>query len=200
MNKSQLLTSLKKQFPSKIVKAFAKVPREDFVPKELKSEAYLDTALPLEQGATISQPCTIASMLSLLELNQKQKILEIGSGCGYVLALLAEISQASEIYGIEILKSLAESSKENLSTYKNITIINKNGSQGLNEKAPFDRILISASADKMPEHLFQQLKDNGILVTPVNNSIFQIKKQNNKLSTKEFPGFVFVPLINTNHN
>lgn len=196
MNKQQLLESLKiHKFHKEIIKAFEKVKREDFIPKILKYYAYEDTALPLEKGATISQPYTIAFMLNLLELKPNQKILEIGSGSGYVLALISEISKNSQIYGIEIISSLAKKSKQNLKNYKNIKIYNKDGYSGLPEKAPFDRILISAAANEIPSHLYPQLKDKGILVTPVRNSIFQIKKQKSRIEKKEFPGFVFVPLI-----
>lgn len=198
MNKSQLIASLKiENFSKIIIKAFEKVRREDFIPKNLKSFAYDDTALPLEKGATISQPYTIAFMLSLLDLseNKNQKILEIGSGSGYVLALISEITKGAEIYGIEIISSLAKKSKRNLKNYKNIKIINLNGFQGLPQKALFDRILVSASSSQIPNKLVSQLKDNGILVIPIRNSIFQIKKQKSKIIKKEFPGFVFVPLI-----
>ncbi len=195
MDKIQLLSSLKsKGFPEKIIEAFARVKREKFLPENLKSHAYEDVALPLEKGATISQPYTIAFMLNLLELKEKQRILEIGSGCGYVLALMSEISPKSEIYGLEILRSLAKKSKKYLRDHSNIKVICKNGFKGLPQKAPFDRILISASADKLPDHLYSQLNESGILVSPVNESIFQIKKHNNSIKVREFPGFVFVPL------
>lgn len=196
MNKSELINDLKNQgFSENIIKSFEKIKREDFIPKELKNFAYENQPLPLGIGTTISQPYTIAFMLDLLELKDNQKILEIGSGSGYVLALLNEISKNSEIYGIERIRELTKKSKKVLKKNKNIQIIYKNGSDGLKEKSPFDRILISASSDKIPENLFSQLKDNGILVCPVRNSIFQIKKQKGKTIKKEFPGFVFVPLV-----
>jgi|SRR3989344_5314033 len=195
MNKKELLTTLKDQgFSKNIINAFEKIKREQFIPEAFKPLAYNNEALPLERGATISQPYTIAFMLALLELKPSQKILEVGSGSGYVLALLDELTKG-DIYGIEIIRSLFVSSKQILSKHKNIKIINKNGSKGLIENAPFDRILISASSDKVPSHLYNQLKDEGIIVAPVKNSIFQIRKHNSKLSIKEFPGFVFVPLV-----
>ncbi|MBS3075236.1 protein-L-isoaspartate(D-aspartate) O-methyltransferase [Candidatus Pacearchaeota archaeon] len=196
MNKQQLIQELKKEgFSDKILKAFETIKREDFIPEKFKEYAYENEPLPIEEGATISQPYTIAFMLNLLELKDNQKILEIGSGSGYVLALINEISKNSEIYGIERIKGLVESSKKILKDGKNIQIIQGDGSKGLKEKAPFDRILVSASADKIPESLFEQLSKNGILVLPVQNSIFQIKKINNQIIEKEFRGFVFVPLI-----
>ncbi len=127
----------------------------------------------------------------------KIKVLEIGSGCGYVLALINEIlrNKCPEIYGIEIIPELVEKSRKVLKKYKNIKIIHGDGSKGLSQKAPFDRILISAACDEIPKHLCSQLKPDGIFVTPVQNSIFQIK--NNKI--QEFPGFVFVRLVNYNN-
>lgn len=196
MNKKELLDNLKAQGFSKIIlDAFVKVKREDFVSQNHRNLAYEDIALPLEEGATISQPYTIAFMLELLELKEGQKILEIGSGSGYVLALISYIIKKGKIYGIEIKKSLAEKSKQLLKKDKKIKIFNRDGSTGLAEKAPFDRILISAAASKTPNNLLKQLKDDGILVSPVNNSIFQIKKNKDKIEIKEFPGFIFVPLV-----
>lgn len=132
--------------------------------------------------------------------NDKIKILEIGSGSGYVLVLINEILKFqkiknTEIYGVERIKELVENSKKVLKQGKNIKIINVDGSKGFLKEAPFDRILVSAAFEKIPENLFKQLKDNGILVTPVRNSIFQFKKIKGKIKSKEFPGFVFVPVI-----
>jgi len=198
MDKQQLIGSLKSHgFSNEIIESFKKVKRENFIQNNLKHLAYEDIALPLEEGATISQPYTIAFMLSLLELKENQKVLEIGSGSGYVLALMSKIIKKGEIYGIEIINFLANSSKKLLKKDKKITILNKDGSNGLPENAPFDRILISAATSEIPTHLYPQLKDNGIIVVPVNNSIFQIKKHNAQITKKEFQGFVFVPLIST---
>jgi protein-L-isoaspartate(D-aspartate) O-methyltransferase len=198
MNKHQLIESLKKQgFSEKILEAFEKVKRENFVPIEFRESAYEDIPLPIGLAQTISQPYTIAFMLNLLELENKEnlKILEIGSGSGYVLALINEISKNSGIYGVEIIKSLAESSKLRLKNNKNIKIIHGNGSRGLEEYAPYDRILISASYNEIPEHLYPQLREKGIIAASVQSSIFQIKKENNRIIKKEFPGFAFVPLV-----
>ena len=194
MNKKELLHSLKeKGFSQRIIKTFEHVERKKFIPESLEKYSYEDTALPLVEGSTISQPSTIAFMLELLELkgSSKETILEIGSGSGYVLALLSQLTKG-KIYGVEIIKSLVEQSKKILKN-KNIKIYNKDGSQGLPEQAPFDRILISAAANEIPKHLYSQLKEKGILVAPVKNSIYQIKKENNHFKEKEFYCFVFVP-------
>lgn len=195
MDKLELLNNLRKKgFPSMVVDSFGKVKREDFVPDKYAAYSYEDMALPLEDGSTLSQPYTVAFMLTLLELKQGQKILEIGSGSGYVLALISEIIKDGKIYGIEINRRLAVKSKKILSKDSNIEVVSRDGSEGLKEHGPFDRILISASAEETPEHLISQLKDRGIIVAAVRQSIIQIKKEGKNTAKKEFPGFVFVPL------
>ena len=195
MNKDELLALLRKKgFSESLVKAFNTIKREDFVPEHLIGYAYEDIALPIMEGSTLSQPSTVAFMLNLLEVQDGQKILEIGSGSGYVLSLLAEINKTGKIYGLEILKELAVRSRNYLKESKNIEIILRDGSQGLPEFAPYDRILISAACTEVPRHLLSQLKDEGIIVAAVNHSIFQIKKSGGETIEKEFPGFAFVPL------
>jgi len=201
MNKSQLLKSLKnKGFSKQILDAFSEVPRKNFIPENLKPRAYEDTALPIGKGQTISQPYTIAVMLQLLELKQKNKVLEIGSGCGYVLALISQITK-SKVYGIEIIKELAEKSKQNLKDYENIKIYNKNGANGLKEHSPYDKILISAACKEIPKIILNQLKNNGILVAPVDSDYGQdlvaIHRRGDKFIEKQrIPGFVFVRFVN----
>ena len=203
MNQKQiLLKSLKeKGFSKEILNAFSKVKREDFVPENLKSRSYEDIPLPLGFQQTISQPYTIATMLSLLELKRDLKILEVGSGCGYVLALLSNIvGKNGKVFGIEIIKELAEKSKENLKSYKNVEIKIGNGRLGLPEESPFNRILISAGYKEIPKPLISQLKEKGIIVAPIGNAYGQdliaYQKINQKLKLKEkIPGFIFVPLI-----
>jgi len=196
MNKKDLICKLKQhKFSDKIIEAFKKVDREDFIPHELKKQAYEDIPLPIGYNQTISQPYTIAFMLNLLDLKDKQKILEVGSGSGYVLALLAELSRGSKIFGVERIKELAKSSKIRLANYKNAKVIYGNGVKGLEREAPFDRILVSAASNKIPQDLINQLKIEGIMVIPVGSSILRIKKKAEKLEIKEYPGFVFVPLI-----
>jgi len=196
MDNSPLLAVLRaKGFPEYIISAFAKVRREDFVPENLVAYSYEDMALPVEDGSTISQPSTVAFMLTLLEPKQGQKILEIGSGSGYVLALISEIIKEGKIYGVEIIQKLAVKSKNLLQKDSNIEILNKDASNGLPEFAPYDRILISASCPDIPYYLINQLKPNGIIVAAVKQSIVQIKREGNNFSVKEFPGFAFVPLV-----
>ena len=202
MKRQMLLDRLRQRnFSSKIIKAFEKVKRKNFVPENIKKYAYEDTALPIGKKQTISQPYTIAVMLSLLNLRKNQRVLELGSGCGYVLALISEIiGKKSQVFGVEIIKELAEKSKQNLKDYKNIEIYNLDGSEGLEEKSPFDRILISAALSVVPKSILNQLKEEGILVAPIGNKISQtivaFQRKNNEFNVlKEMPGFIFVPFI-----
>lgn len=191
MDKKELISDLRDQgFSEKIVKAFEKVDRTKFVSSEIKEYAYKDTSLPIGEGQTISQPSTIAFMLEMLDLKNKQKVLEVGSGSGYVLALLSEIIDG-EVYGIEIKKSLYKEAKKKI----NVPIYLRDGRKGLPEKAPFDRIIVSASSKDVPENLYEQLKMNGVMVIPLKFSIARVKKTKIGMKIKEYPGFSFVPLI-----
>jgi protein-L-isoaspartate(D-aspartate) O-methyltransferase len=189
------------KFSKQILEAFEKVPRENFVLEQIKHLAYEDRALPIGKGQTISQPYTIAKMLELLELKKEQRVLEIGSGCGYVLALLSEIvGKNGEVFGVEIIKELVENSRKNLQNYENIKIYNKNGADGLNEKFPYTRILISAGCEKIPGKILQQLKEDGILVVPIGpryeQTLTKIQRKKNKfIIKKKIPGFIFVKFI-----
>jgi protein-L-isoaspartate(D-aspartate) O-methyltransferase len=202
MNKEQLISFLRKEgFEEKIVNAFEKIQREDFIRDNLKNLACENIALPITNDQTISQPSTIALALSLLKLKEKQKILEIGSGCGYVLALLSEIiGKEGKVYGIEIIKELAEDSKERLKNYENVEIFNKNGNKGLLERAPFDRILISAALEEIPKEILEQLNERGRIVAPIGPGFMQtlttIKREGDKfVVAKEVPGFIFVHFV-----
>lgn len=201
MDKTELIRSLKnKGFHDNIIHAFEIVKREDFVNENFKKLAYEDIALPLTNEQTISQPSTIALALSLLKLKENHKVLEIGSGCGYVLALMAEIAgKEGKIYGVEIVKELAEKSIENLKQYNNITVYNRNGKIRA-EEAPFNRILISAAISEIPHEILDQLADNGIIVAPMGSEYMQtltsIRKINDKFVVeKEIPGFIFVHFV-----
>jgi protein-L-isoaspartate(D-aspartate) O-methyltransferase len=196
MDKTYLLSKLKEQgLDERTILAFEKVKREDFVPSHLFSFSYEDIPLPNVDGSSIPQPSTVAFMLKLLDLKQGQKILEIGSGSGYVLSLISEIIKEGKIYGLELHRNLAIRSKKLLERDSNIDIFIRNGFNGLKELAPFDRIIVSASAKSIPSHLIHQLSDDGVLVCPVNQSIFKIKKGKNGIEEEEHPGFGFVGLI-----
>ena len=202
MDKSHLLKSLREEgFSKDILNAFSRVKRESFISDNMKHLAYEDNALPIGEGQTISQPYTIATMLALLSLKRGQRVLEIGSGCGYVLALISDIvGGKGKVYGIEIIKSLADKSRINLSEYGNVEVYHRNGGEGLAEKTPFDKIIISAALEEIPKNLIQQLKDKGLIVAPIGSQYEQtltsFQKVNDKLEVREeIPGFVFVPFV-----
>ena len=184
-----------------ILKVFSKVKREDFVPGRLRRRAYEDTALPLGEGQTISQPYTIAMMLSLLNPKKDQKVLEIGSGCGYASALISElVGKKGKVFGIEIIPELAEKSKAILKKYSNVKIYNRNGNLGLKEEKLFDRIFISARTKEVPNQLILQLKEKGLIVAPIGGNYEQSltvfgKEKTGLKALKKIHGFVFVPLV-----
>ncbi|MFC1710796.1 protein-L-isoaspartate(D-aspartate) O-methyltransferase [Nanoarchaeota archaeon] len=195
-SKKDLIDKLRgRGFPDDIVDAFKKVPRENFMPQNFQEYAYEDFAYPIGKGQTISQPHTIAFMLEKLNLLVYQKILEVGSGSGYVLALMAELSKGSEIYGIERIKYLADKSRIVLRKYKDIKVIHADGTKGLPEKAPFDRILVSAASYEIPQTLIDQLNEGGKIVMPVGNSIISLKKNKKGNEIAKERGFTFVPLL-----
>ena len=194
--KNNLIESLRIQgFKENIVKAFEKVEREEFIPDTYRSAAYEDMALPIGRGQTISQPSTIAFMLQLLDVQDGQKILEVGSGSGYVLALLSEMNPSGKIIGTERISELVQSSREKLGKYENVEIFYTPHFIGLEEHSPFDRILVSASAQEIPQELIEQLKTSGILVIPVLNSIMRLEKKQKGSEIEEYEGFAFVPLV-----
>ena len=202
MNKTQLIKHLEKQgFSKEILNAFSKVKRENFVSKDLEDRAYEDRPLPIGHEATISQPYTIATMLKLLDLKQGQKVLELGSGCGYVLALMSEIiGEKGKVYGIELVKELANKSKENVKEYKNIEVYNRDGKKGLKKAAPFDRILISAACEVIPKRILSQLKYQAILVAPIGAKYGQaltvIQREKKEFNIiKQIHNFMFVPFV-----
>ena len=196
--KESLLEQLKQEgFSEEIINAFDRVDREKFVPDPYKREAYRNMALPAGYGQTVSQPSTIAFMLEKLELGEGQKILEVGSGTGYVLALLKELSPRSEVYGAERLEELVSNSRYLLGDQENIHIHHTPSGLGLPQQAPFHRILVSAAAEKyLPQELVEQLGEGGIIVCPVEHSIIKAKKESGgEVSAENYPGFAFVPLI-----
>jgi protein-L-isoaspartate(D-aspartate) O-methyltransferase len=196
IRKNNLINVLKEQgFEENIVEAFRQVKRERFVPAFHGDVAYEDIPLPIGQRQTISQPSTIAFMLSLLNIQNGQKILEVGSGSGYVLALFSTMNSKGKVMGAERIKELVESSKEKLEKYENVKIFYTPHTIGLEEHSLFDRILVSASAQEIPQELVEQLKMGGILVIPVGNSIIKLEKTQEGNKIEEHEGFVFVPLV-----
>lgn len=186
----------------RIIKAFKKINRADFVPQGLKNNAYINEPLYIGEGQTISQPYTVAFMIELLQPELGDKIFEIGFGSGWQTAILAEIiGGEGKIFAVERIKKLFEFGTKNISKYNFIKkgiveVILGDATRGLKKYAPFDKIVAAASGNKMPKAWLNELKVGGRLVLPVKNSIWlYVKKAETKFEKKEFPGFVFVPLI-----
>lgn len=182
---------------SRVLSAMLKVERHLFVPEELKESAYLDQALPIGEGQTISQPYIVALMTELLELKGDEKVLEIGTGSGYQAAILAEL--AREVYSIEIIEKLALSAQKTLTNlgYKNIKIKLGDGYQGWPEYAPFDAIIVTCAPDHIPKPLVEQLKDGGRMVIPVgtySQELKKIVKKGEKIETIDVIPVIFVPM------
>lgn len=183
----------------RVLDAMRKVPRHIFISTYLQDKAYNDSALPIGEGQTISQPYMVAIMTELLELKGNEKVLEIGTGSGYQAAILAEL--AKEVFTIERIETLAKNAEERLLLlgYKNVHVKADDGTSGWEEKAPFDRILITAGAPHVPKPLIDQLADNGTIIIPVGDRLVQrlliIKKSDGKLIEEYHVPCVFVPLI-----
>lgn len=203
MKKEDLLKSLKERgIPENIIEAFSEIDRADFVPHQVEKMAYEDIPLPTMKDQTTSQPYTIALMLSLLDIKKGQKVLEIGSGSGYALALISHIvGEKGRVFGVELINELAKKSRRTLSEFKNIKVFHRNGSNGLPEFVPFDRILISAALRDTPERIFSQLTKRGIIVFPKGSrfehelNVIQRKSESEFEVLKKVPGFIFVPFI-----
>ncbi|MDI6801392.1 MAG: protein-L-isoaspartate(D-aspartate) O-methyltransferase [Thermodesulfovibrionales bacterium] len=183
----------------RVLIAMRKVPRHLFMPESIRYSAYEDMALPIGEGQTISQPYMVAVMTELLELKGDEKVLEVGTGSGYQAAILAEL--AREVYTIERIASLAEKAEACLKDigYENVYVIASDGTIGLPDKAPFDRIIITAATPVLPEPLIGQLKEGGIIVAPVGERFSQIlvrgKKEEGVIVEEYHTPCVFVPLI-----
>ena len=183
----------------RIIEAFYKVERHKFVPENLRGSAYGDFPVSIGEGQTISQPYIVALMTEYLQLKGVEKVLEVGTGSGYQAAILAEL--AKEIYSIDRIEPLAKKAEAVLYElgYKNIKIKVGDGSQGMPEEAPFDRIIVTAAGPCIPLPLTEQLNENGRLVIPLGESFSQIltvlEKKKGSLIAREICGCVFVPLI-----
>src|SRR5512139_2119606 len=149
-----------------VLKAMRKVPRHLFVPEPVRDDAYEDMALPIGEGQTISQPYMVAIMTELLKLAGTEKVLEIGTGSGYQAAILAEL--AREVYTVERIGALAERARACLTglRYDNVHVVVSDGTVGLEKEPPFDRIVITAAAPRIPDPLIGQLAEGGIIVAP----------------------------------
>jgi protein-L-isoaspartate(D-aspartate) O-methyltransferase len=184
---------------SQVLRAMASVPRHLFVEEGLQSQAYEDRPLNIGHGQTISQPYTVAAMTEALKLSGTEKVLEIGSGCGYQTAILMEL--VNHVYCIERIGPLANRARKNLYFigYDRFTMRIGDGTHGWEEHAPFDAILVAAGAPIVPQPLVEQLADGGRLIVPVGNEEAQdlilIVKNGKRITEKRIAGYRFVKLI-----
>jgi protein-L-isoaspartate(D-aspartate) O-methyltransferase len=185
-----------------VLGAIERTAREEFVPPQFRDRAYDNTALPIGEGQTISQPLIVGLMTQALEVGPRHKVLEIGTGCGYQAAVLSKLCR--RVYSIERHKSLLAETNKRLQRlgYHNITTIAGDGTRGWPEQAPFDRIIVTAAArDDVPQAFLDQLASGGILVMPLgattsDQHVWRIRKAADGTITRERLWPVrFVPLI-----
>ena len=184
---------------ARVLAAMEFVPRQKFVPEKFRSSAYDDRPLPIGEGQTISQPYIVAYMSELLELKGTERVLEIGTGSGYQAAVLARLAEA--VYSIEIIAALSERAKASLAELgvTNIQFKVGDGLFGWREKAPFDAILMTAAAPKVPEPLWRQLREGGQIIMPLGDprqtqKLVRVRKRAGKEIVESLSEVVFVPL------
>jgi protein-L-isoaspartate(D-aspartate) O-methyltransferase len=182
---------------AKLISFLLKVPRHKFVPEEYREHSYYDGPLPIGGGQTISQPYIVALMTELLDLNKNDKVLEIGTGCGYQTAILAEYG--CDVYTIEIVKSLSINAQRLIERlgYVNIKFRVGDGYEGWQEYAPFDAIIVTASPHNLPQPLVDQLKEGGRMVIPIeedHQDLCLITKEQGKMVQKKITPVQFVPM------
>ncbi len=181
-----------------VLRVMGKVPRHEFVPEGLRSQAYRDAPLPIGYGQTISQPFVVAFMTEQLQPKPTDSVLEIGTGSGYQAAVLAEL--VSKVYTIEIVEELAKRAAADLKRlgYTNVFVRAGDGYKGWPEVAPFDAIIVTCAPEKVPTPLTEQLKDGGRMIIPVGASwdqeLILLRKHGNKLERKAVLPVRFVPM------
>ena len=184
---------------ARVLAAMRTVPRHEFVPEDFRQDAYEDHPLPIGECQTISQPYIVAAMLEHLALRATDRVLEVGTGSGYVTALLSML--CAEVFSVERFASLADLAEVTLLGlgYRNVRIKVGDGRQGWSEHAPFDAILVSAATAEVPPPLFAQLSEGGRMIVPVGPTSSQelqlIRKVNGRPEVTLLEGCRFVPLI-----
>ena len=183
----------------RVLAAMAKVPREEFVPQNVRAEAYEDGPLPIGYDQTISQPYIVAFMTGQLRPKPGDRVLEIGSGSGYQAAILAEL--AADIYTIEIIEPIAKTAEATLQRlgYKNVHIKIGDGYEGWPKEAPFDSVIVTCAPEKVPQPLVDQLKDGGRMVIPVGErfaqQLYLLEKKSGQLKESVTLPVRFVPML-----
>ena len=182
----------------RVLRAVERVPRELFLPEAQRAEAYEDRPVPIGFGQTISQPYIVAYMTEALKVESSHRVLEVGTGCGYQTAVLAEL--AAEVYSIELIAVLAERARRTLDGlgYANVHVRAGDGHAGWPEQAPFDRILAAAAPASVPPALIEQLVDGGILVIPIGvgeQELRVLRKHSGRVELLSTLPVRFVPMV-----
>jgi protein-L-isoaspartate(D-aspartate) O-methyltransferase len=191
----------KNALDKRVMKAMARVPRDAFVPIDLKHSAFINGPLPIGHGQTISQPYIVALMTDMLAIEPEHTILEIGTGSGYQTAILSQLCK--QVYSVECIAALSERAATHFRKlkYNNIEMIVGNGYKGWPEHAPYDGIIVTAAASRIPEDLIEQLKPGGNLVIPVSagfmiQELMLVKKdEQGEIDVNGVIGVSFVPLV-----
>ena len=185
---------------ARVLGAIERVPREVFVPEAFKDQAYENVALPIGTGQTISQPLVVALMTEALEVNERHKVLEIGTGSGYQTAVLARLCR--RVFTIERHRALLKEAERRFGELRlaNITTRYGDGTKGWPEQAPFDRIMVTAAAPEVPTNLLDSLAEDGILVAPVgeerrDQNLVRVRRKGGKFATEDLGAVRFVPLV-----
>ncbi len=183
-----------------VLAAMQTLPREIFIPQDEQERAYLNIAIPIGQGQTISQPTIVAKMTSALALDKSCRVLEVGTGSGYQTAILAQL--AGDVFTIERLAELSLQARERLSSLglTNVEFAVGDGTLGWPEKGPFDRIILTAAGPKIPPPLIDQLAEGGRMVLPIESSpgiqqLYLYRKRDGELEPQSLGGCRFVPLV-----
>ena len=183
-----------------LLRAMDQVPREHFIASDFNDKAYADQALPIACGQTISQPYIVAFMTEQLQIEPQHRVLEVGTGSGYQAAVLSRL--AREVISIERYRTLADTARMRLQTlgFNNVTVVVGDGFAGLPEQAPFDRIIVTAAAEHVPQALVDQLADRGIMILPLGpltqaQSLVKLTKTEEVLVREQLIAVRFVPLV-----
>ena len=183
-----------------VLSAVERIPREVFIPDSFRDQAYENTALPIGQGQTISQPAVVGYMTQALEIGSRMKVLEIGTGCGYQAAVLSKLCR--RVYSIERYRELLRDADKRFTALRigNVTTQWGDGMKGWPEQAPFDRIILTAAAAEVPSVLIQQMSEDGILIAPIGRNthdqvLVRYRRNGDKIETEELWPVRFVPLL-----
>jgi protein-L-isoaspartate(D-aspartate) O-methyltransferase len=183
-----------------VLRAMDDVPREHFVASEIVDAAYADQALPIACGQTISQPYVVAFMTERLDVRPDQRVLEVGTGSGYQAAIVSRLVR--EVVTIERYRTLAEQARVRFHTlgYNNIEVVDGDGLAGVPERAPYDRIMVTAAAERVPQALLDQLSDDGVMVLPLGSHggsqvLVKLTKNKDRVAREDLIAVRFVPLL-----